>query len=89
MTQILILYLISVNILAFILFGADKWKAKHRRWRIRESALIGTAVIGGSVGALLGMLLFRHKTKHQPFRLGLPLILIGQILFAIFICGRL
>ena len=72
----MLIYLALVNVLAFLLFGIDKYKAQHDRWRIREATLIGIAVIGGSVGAWLGMLLWHHKTQHLKFRFGLPLILL-------------
>ena len=72
-------YLIVINILAFILYGIDKKRARDHAWRISERMLIGIALIGGSVGAIAGMLLFRHKTRHWYFRYGLPLILIVQV----------
>ena len=79
----MLIYLALVNVLAFVLFGIDKYKAQHDRWRIREATLIGIAVIGGSVGAWLGMLLWHHKTQHLKFRFGLPLILLLHLLVAI------
>jgi uncharacterized membrane protein YsdA (DUF1294 family) len=72
-------FLISLNILTFIVYGVDKWRAAHSRWRIPESTLLGLAVIGGSIGALIGMKVWHHKTKHKKFVLGLPLILIAQL----------
>ena len=72
-------YLIAVNVITMILFGVDKWKAKHGRWRIPEATLIVFAVIGGSAGALLGMLVFHHKTRKRKFSVGIPVILILQI----------
>ena len=78
-----ILYLILVNILAFALMGIDKSKAKHHKWRIQERTLFASAIIGGSVGALYGMHFFRHKTKHKSFMLGMPAILIIQLVAAI------
>ena len=72
------MYLIAVNVLAFILYGLDKKRARNREWRISEKTLIGIAVIGGSIGAILGMHIFHHKTRHWYFRYGLPLILIMQ-----------
>lgn len=71
----LYLYLAVVNVLAFVLYGLDKYKAKAGAWRIPEKTLLGIAVIGGSVGALAGMNFFRHKTKHWYFKYGLPAIL--------------
>ena len=71
--------LIGINILTFIVYGVDKWRAVHNRWRIPEATLLGLAIIGGSIGALLGMKVWHHKTKHKKFVLGLPLILIAQL----------
>ena len=61
----------------------DKWKAKKNRWRIRESTLLIVAALGGSIGSLAGMYLFRHKTQHLKFTLGIPLILAAQCLIAV------
>ena len=77
--QIFLVYLILVNIIAFLLFGLDKRKAQMHRWRISEKALFIPAILGGSIGAILGMHLFHHKTKHWYFRFGLPLILALQL----------
>lgn len=71
-------YLITVNILAFVLFGLDKFKARRGFWRISEKGLMLAALCGGSIGALFGMRLFRHKTKHKLFTIGVPLILLVQ-----------
>ncbi len=75
----LLIYLAAINIVAFFLYGIDKWKARHDKWRITEARLIWIAVAGGSIGALLGMKIWHHKTKHAKFRFGLPAILILQI----------
>ena len=80
----MMIYLAVVNVLAFVLFGIDKYKAKHDRWRIKEATLIGIAVIGGSAGAWLGMRVWHHKTQHNQFKYGIPLILLIQITAAIF-----
>lgn len=85
MRTAILIYLIAVNVVAFILYGADKQKARKKKWRISEKALLGIAVIGGSPGAILGMFVFHHKTKHWYFRYGLPLILVIQILVVLFI----
>ncbi len=77
-----VLYLFIVNALGFLLMLIDKQKAKKGRWRIPERTLFLTAVIGGSVGSLLGMYTFRHKTKHLSFTLGMPAILIAQLILA-------
>lgn len=78
----MVLYLVVANLAAFLMYGADKRRAKKNRWRISEKALIMVALIGGSVGALGGMYLFRHKTKHVKFIIGVPVILVIQILIA-------
>jgi len=77
--HLVLLYLIIVNAAGFLLMLVDKLKAKGGFWRIPEATLIGVACIGGSIGALVGMYLFRHKTRHMKFTLGIPLILIAQI----------
>lgn len=77
--MIIYLYITLVSIIAFMMMGIDKWKAKNHRWRISEKALMGIAIIGGSVGSIIGMYVFRHKTKHLHFKIGLPVILIIQI----------
>ena len=71
-------YLAVINLTAISAFGIDKWKALHARWRIPERVLLGLAAIGGSIGALIGMELFRHKTLHLRFRLLVPIILLLQ-----------
>ena len=75
----LLIYLLIINAVGFMLMRIDKWKAKHNRWRIPEATLMGVAAIGGSVGSLIGMYTFRHKTKHPKFTLGIPLILAVQL----------
>lgn len=84
MENILFYYLILVNIIAFITIYIDKQKAIKHKWRIKESTLFLLSIIGGSIGTLLGMYTFRHKTKHLKFTLGIPLIIIIQILIFIF-----
>lgn len=79
----IILYLIAINVVTFLVYGLDKWKAKRDAWRIKESTLLLLAVVGGSVGALLGMQVFRHKTKHVQFTVGVPVILLVQIALVI------
>jgi uncharacterized membrane protein YsdA (DUF1294 family) len=75
----LLYYLIVINIVTFLVYGIDKWKAKQGSWRISEATLLILAVIGGSIGALLGMKIWHHKTMHKKFKYGLPLILLVQI----------
>lgn len=79
-----VIYLLGINILTFLFFGADKWKARRGKWRIPEGTLIGMSIAGGSIGALLGMYLFRHKTKKRKFTLGIPAILLVQAVLAYF-----
>ncbi|MBQ7720632.1 MAG: DUF1294 domain-containing protein [Clostridia bacterium] len=76
LTYLLYIYLAAANIVSFVMFGIDKSRAKRRAWRISEAALLISAAVGGSVGAIAGMIVFRHKTKHLKFLIGLPLILI-------------
>ena len=76
--KLLLFYLLLINAAGLALMLVDKWKAKKNRWRVRESTLLMVAALGGSVGCLIGMYLFRHKTRHLKFTLGIPLILAGQ-----------
>ncbi len=85
MKLVIAIYLILINIIAFIMYGVDKSLAIKHRWRISEATLILLAVIGGSVGAFLGMQVFRHKTKHIKFVIGVPVIFILQVVIAFFI----
>ena len=77
-------WLVLINTVTFLIFGVDKLLAKHPRFRQRvpEKNLLILAVVGGSVGALLGMYLFRHKTLHRVFRVGVPVIMAVQLLLA-------
>lgn len=84
-----LLYLFLINAASFVLMHADKRRARKNRWRIPERTLIGTAVLGGSIGALLGMRCFRHKTRHLKFTLGIPAILIAQIALAVFLIVKI
>ncbi len=87
--KIFLFYLLILNIFAYILMFADKRKAIKNKWRIPERVLILSALLGGSVGALLGMYVFHHKTQKNKFRIGIPAILILQILIALaLICLR-
>ena len=85
--KILLVYLLIVNALGFILMLVDKINAKKNLWRIPEATLFLVAAIGGSIGSILGMYTFRHKTKHVSFLLGMPLILAVQIVIVILIMG--
>lgn len=79
-TAILLIYLIGINLAGFIIMGVDKKRAIRGAWRISEASLFLTAFWGGSLGCILGMQHFRHKTKHWYFKYGMPAILIVQIL---------
>ena len=83
--QTILIYLAAINVATFFTYGIDKWKAKKSMWRIRETALLALAVLGGSIGAWLGMKVWHHKTMHKKFKYGIPFILIAQIALLIFI----
>ena len=83
--KLLYSYLLIINAAAFLLMLADKHKARKKLRRVPEATLLGTAAIGGSIGALMGMYLMRHKTKHLKFTVGIPVILALQIILLIFI----
>lgn len=85
MKNSLIYYLIFINIISFLTMFIDKKKAIKRKWRIKESTLFSLSFIGGSLGVLLGIYSFKHKTKHVKFTLGIPLILLVQVLLFFFI----
>ena len=72
------LYLIMINVITFALYGLDKWRAMTRQWRVREKKLIILALIGGSIGAMIGMTVFHHKTRKKKFSVGIPLILVVE-----------
>ena len=80
--QILCIYLLVINLVLFAMMGIDKYKARKGLWRIPEKTLFVTAILGGSIGGILGMKLFRHKTLHNSFRFGFPAILIAQLALA-------
>ena len=87
--EILRIYLVLINLSAFILMGIDKYKAIHHRWRIPERILFLPAILGGSPGALLGMWIFWHKTRKKAFAVGMPALLILQLIVAFYILSRL
>ena len=72
-------YLLAINAVAFIMYGIDKYKAKKAKWRIPEATLLLLAVLGGSIGAWMGMKVWHHKTMHKKFKYGIPAILLMQI----------
>ena len=77
--------LLTLNLLTFIIYGIDKFKAKKAKWRIPESTLLLLAVFGGSIGAWLGLQVWRHKTQHKKFHIGIPMILTLQVIATIYI----
>ena len=81
----LLYYLLAVNVVAFILFGVDKYNARKGNRRIREVTLLAMAALGGSIGAWVGMRIWHHKTKHRKFRYGIPFIILLQIALIIFL----
>ena len=72
-------YLLAINAVAFIVYGIDKYKAMKAKWRIPEATLLLLAVLGGSIGAWMGMKVWHHKTMHKKFKYGIPAILLIQI----------
>ena len=72
-------YLLGINAVTFIVYGIDKYKAKKAKWRISEATLLLLAVLGGSIGAWMGMKVWHHKTMHKKFKYGIPAILLIQI----------
>ena len=83
--NIILYYLLAVNIATFFLYGIDKYKARKGRWRISEATLLMMAVIGGSIGAWSGMRLWHHKTMHKIFKYGIPIIIILQVTIAVYL----
>ena len=81
----LLWYLAAVNLVTFTVYGVDKAKARRGAWRVSEKTLFLLPLLGGSIGALLGMRTFRHKTKHWYFAWGIPLILLAQIALAVWV----
>ena len=79
MEIIIYTFIAILNVITFLIYAIDKWKAKKNRWRIPESILLLLAVLGGSIGAWLGMKIWHHKTMHKKFKYGIPLILVLQI----------
>ena len=72
-------YLLAINVVTFIVYGIDKYKANKAKWRISEATLLLLAVLGGSIGAWMGMKVWHHKTMHKKFKYGIPAILLIQI----------
>ena len=82
---VLLVWLAVINLLTFIVYGADKRRARKGKWRVPEKTLFLLPLLGGSIGALLGMRVFHHKTKHWYFVWGIPAILMAQIALAVWI----
>ena len=85
MHQFSMYYLFAINIVSFFLYGIDKYKAKKNKWRISEATLLIIAVIGGSIGAWVGMRLWHHKTMHKKFKYGIPVIMIMQVCLVVYL----
>ena len=83
--QLSLYYLAAINVITFLIYGIDKWKAKKNKWRISESTLLMLAVIGGSVGAWIGMKTWHHKSLHKKFKYGIPFILTLQLALMIYL----
>ena len=79
----ILMYLLIVNLLGFLAMGIDKWKAKHNMWRIPENTLFMFTILGGGIGTIAGMYIFRHKTKKIQFTVGMPAILVLEIILII------
>ena len=87
--NVLIVYLLMINLIALVVYGWDKICAMQDWWRVQEFSLFIVALLGGGIGALLAMKLFRHKTLHAKFKIGIPLILLLQIVGAIYLYYQL
>ena len=85
MIKLALTYLVLINLIAFGAFGIDKWKARNNAWRIPEATLFLLAIIGGSIGAKLGMHVWHHKTKHLSFIIGIPVILLLQVVLFVLV----
>jgi len=85
----IILYLLIVNVIGYILMWNDKRRAQKGQWRVKEKTLFTISLIGGSVGTLIGMHTFRHKTKHVSFKYGIPIIIVLQICAVVLIKSKL
>ena len=81
----IVVYFAAVNLIGYASMGIDKYRAQNHKWRISEAMLFFFAIIGGSVGSIIGMRFFRHKTKHKLFTIGLPIVLIIQILLILYL----
>ena len=84
----LICYIVVINLVSFMMFGIDKYKARRGQWRISEATLLAVAAIGGSIGAWMGMKVWHHKTLHSKFRYGVPIMLLAHIALIAYFCGH-
>lgn len=82
---LIICFIIIVNMIGFVVCGIDKWKARKHKWRIPENRFFIISILGGSVGTYLGMLYFRHKTKHWYFMIGIPVIFIIETILILYL----
>ena len=80
----ILLYFIIINVIGFLAMAIDKWKAKNNSWRIPENTLFSITVLGGGIGTIVGMYVFRHKTKKPKFTIGMPVILVLEIVLVIY-----
>ena len=85
MSELIAYYILGINVIVFIIYGIDKLKAKKGKWRIPENTLLLLAIIGGSIGAWLGIKVWHHKTLHKKFKYGIPLIVIAQMAIVVYI----
>lgn len=83
-----ICYIVVINLVSFMMFGIDKYKARRGQWRISEATLLAVAAIGGSIGAWMGMKVWHHKTLHSKFRYGVPIMLLAHIALIAYFCGH-
>ena len=83
-----ICYIVVINLVSFMMFVLDKYKARRGQWRISEATLLAVAAIGGSIGAWMGMKVWHHKTLHSKFRYGVPIILLVHIALMAYFCGH-
>ncbi|MDD5781811.1 MAG: DUF1294 domain-containing protein [Muribaculaceae bacterium] len=83
-----ICYIVVINLVSFMMFGIDKYKARRGQWRISEATLLAVAAIGGSLGAWMGMKVWHHKTLHSKFRYGVPIMLLVHIALMAYFCGH-
>ena len=81
-----ICYIVVINLVSFMMFGIDKYKARRGQWRISEATLLAVAAIGGSIGAWMGMKVWHHKTLHSKFRYGVPIMLLVHIALMAYFC---